>query len=756
MADPQTELPQAPDPYANHDAIRTLVTKRLDEWKKGRETFVRAAYRNILFFQGVQWINWDRRINRFRPSILTKGTPTPVTNKFAETVDALISVFARIEPRLHFAPGSPNEPEDRAAADVASRAIAVVEDEVSIRTTRQALAGWVGLTGGAWRETGYDPDPVHGTRELIVEQCDGCGAEREPEAPSLDLLSPCPECGGQYVQATETVPRGKMYSDVVPIFEMYFDSSVTEWSRQKACLREKTVSEDAAKSRWPHLKESIQPNVVSGMDEWYGEALPTIGPALDDGSTQRFLVNTSRQVANRVTERWYWQLPDETYPDGLLAILLGRETVAFAGPLPYGARQADGSKQPFLPFVYFPQKRVPGSAYPKTVANDLALLQADRNRWQSIIKACGMRMGSPVWMVPTAANIQAFSGESGAVHRINWQQGMPHPSTWRIPGQPIPMSFMQQIQMIDKDFEAISGIFDVLKGARPEGVSAGIALQILQERGMSRFGPLFIEWEYAHAEWARQALEIAREYWTEERFRKIQGRDGQWEVEKFVGADLQGQVDVIPEAGSSMPRSTLAERAEIEQLIALGVVNRADPETAFKILEKYGHLDLIPSMQADTKKAIMENEAFAQMATDPRWQTASPDDVAAMEESDWSASVEILRRAGIDTDAIEVWGAIDGHAIHSKEHGAFLKSERALQLPKIIRVVAAKHKEWHDILMIHQAQALQGIQQPANPMAGFLARPGPRVQPMNTSSSPERMEGDFGELERDGAASATG
>lgn len=985
--------------YADHGAIKSLIDRKREEWSKGRESFTRAAYRNILFYRGHQWVRWDRVINRWRSARLPKNTPTPVTNIFASTIDALISVFARIEPLLSFRPGSPEEAADRATADVAGRAIHVVEDEVGLRLVRQILAGWVGLTGVAWLETGYDPDPIHGTR----------------------LLTSIDEAG---MPVVEQVPIGRMYADVVPIFEMYFDPSVSDWYKQRACLREKSVSVEEAKARWPNLKDVIAPNVMIGGDTWYNETLPVLAPQIDENQTGRInQAGTLRPTNTKVTEQWYWQLPDETYPDGLLAVILSKQHVAYAGPLPYRAKTQDGSFRPFLPYVHFPQKLVPGSAFPKTVADDLALKQAQRNRWESIIEACGMRMGSPVWLKPNGANVTNLTGDPGNIISYN-AVGPNAAKPERIQGQGVPLSFVQFIERIDASFEelaacltgeqevpcldgrnrtmeelardyanggmwvygydrsqnrvvptevelawrtgtkrcvrvsfkegthvdcsfdhpfltwdrgyvwaerlrpddaivplvlrpdrasgyqrvlqpadgfvepvhkmvareilsagrgcvihhrdedkrnnlpsnleaktaaqhqrdhmaarspqergeiarkrwasldesarerivtaAVAGrdtpewrqgnaarrrswwaarthderaahgtkmraaranhrvlsvteigdrdvydlqtsthnfgtaagvfvhnTFDVVKGARPEGVSAGIALQILQERSMSRYGPLFILWEQAWTEWARQALEIFREFATEPRLLKIKGRDGRWEVQKFLGSDLQGRVDVIPEAASSMPRSTLLDRAEMEQLAAMGIIDVRDPEVKWKFLEVYGRTNLTPSMARDTKNAIRENEAFEALAREPWALQASPADADALRQGDYFMAMQVLQMRRIDTTKFpKVKPMVDDHSIHAREIKAWLKSETAQALPEIIQVLAEKHAEFHQTLMIQQAQAMMGGVGPLE--GGFTAR-GERGQPkkqnpLNVESGGDRMAGEQQEM----------
>jgi len=751
MADPTETEPKAADPYADHEAILALVKRKKTDFEKGRDQHVRAAYRNLLFAQGQQWIRYDGALGRFRPSILKPGTPTPVTNIFAASMDAVTSVFARIEPRLNFAPGNPEEPEDRAAADVATRAIQVIESETNIRVNRQMLAAWVGMAGGAWIETGYDPDPVHGTRDLQVEQCSGpqCGVLRAPAPnadPEVPMALPCEVCGAPVIAKTETVPVGKMYADVVSLFELFFDPSITDWSKQRAVIREKTVGKDEAESRWKDYADRITTDVVGSgsISEWYAGQLTTMGPELDSNTTARMMRQAQGPLQNRVTEQWYWQLPDATYPEGLLAIVVSRSLVVYAGPLPYARKRQDGGRQPFLPFTFFPQKLVPGSAFPKTVANDLAPKQTQRNKWESILESCGMRVGSPVWMVPNGANVTNFSGEPGSIIRYN-ATGTPAAKPERVQGQGIPLSFIQRINMIDKEFEQLAATYDVIKGSRPEGVSAGIALQILQERGMSRFATQFILWEASWAEWASQAIEIFREFATEERLLRIKGRDGEWEVQKFLGADLAGRVDVIPEAGSAMPHSTMVERAEIEQLIALGVLNPQDPDTNDEILKRYGKSYMKPSMARDTKNAIMENEAFEALATDPRIGLATADDIAAAREMDYPMLLAALESKGIKVPRVR--GAVDDHSVHSREHGQCLKSEKVSKWPELVQVVFEAHKAFHDQLRIAQMQSIQSLQKGVNPQAGFLQQPPAMSQTLNTSSSPARMEGDFSELE---------
>lgn len=745
----------AVDAYADHDAIKDLVQKTIDDFKKGRDWFLMADWRNLHFYRGEQWIRPNFMSYRWRPSVVPKGTPTPMSNVFAPTIDAITTVFGRIEPQMAFAPGNPDEPEDRAAADVAKPVCDAIENEVDIRRVRQRLANWVGLTGGAWIEVGYDTDSEYGTRTVQYDRCTNpaCGAVQPPSM--TEVCGACqqgdlePAVDEQGEPVGHQAPIGKMYMDVVPKFEAYFDPAIEDWRKHRKFVREKSVPIEDAKARWPQLADQIQPDVMGSDSFSLGETLSTLAPALDTASAGRRF-NSQRPQNTRCTERWFYQMPNKTYPEGLLAIIVSKAHVAYAGPLPYRRRDADGQQRPFLNLVWFPQKRVSGTFWPKTVADDVAFKQAQRNRWESIIEACGMRVGMPTWLIPTQANVTGPPpGEPGATLRYN-ALGPGNAKPERIAGQGIPLAYLEFIHQIDKDIENIARTFDIVKGARPEGVSAGIALQILQERGLSSFAQLFIEWEASWSEVITLAIEIAREYWTEERFVRIKGRNGTWEVKKFLGADFSGRIDVRAEAGSSMPRSTLTDRAELEQLVALGVLPppRIDPELQEKFLEIYGRTNMLESMALDVKNQVMENEAFEQLAQNPLIAQATPDDANACKGLDYPTLVAIFAGKGIELP--EVRAAIDDHGIHARESKRFAKGESFRRLPKLVQVLSEKHAEYHDQLRIQQAAAIQGAVGPQgqpNHMAGYMAPPPAQTQPMNTSSSPARMTGDQGEMD---------
>ena len=768
--DPTTTEPTttpAADPYQDTEAIVRLVKKRVDEWGRPRPRypFLMAAERNIHYKHGNQWIiplGGGPASMGWRPIINRRGGPLPVTNKYASTMATFASLLARFDPALQYRPAT-KDPDDQASADVASRVVEVCQDEVNIIPIRQMLAEWVTHTGGAWLEQGYDSDPRYGTVPIPMEQCTACGSTQMVSDPPVCGQEGCgapttPALGLDGMPITVAMPRGKMTTTVVSVFEMLFDCMVTDPTKHRGFVRIKSCEPEDAKARWNQYADQITSDSTAAA-RLTADGLSQITPNIDDGVSQRLL--TGGDIGRRVTEYWYWQLPDATYPEGLLAICLGQNQSlnVYKGPLPYFATRSDGSKDYFLPFVFFPQELVPGSAWPKTVANDVALKQKQRNQVEKHIDDMTHSMANAIIWMPQGANVSApITGLNGQIITYNSLTSNKRPE--REAGLPLNQSLVQRLVEIDKDIQEISNIFDVLSGNRPEGVSAGITLQILKERGESRFGPMFILWNHSWAEWSRQMIEIFRMFASEERLLKIKGRDGKWEVQKFMQADLRGRIDVVPEAGVSMPQSTMARRAEMEQVVAAGAMNPAGSiEDKIAFLKAFGLLHLVmPGMEAATKRAFMENEAFEALAAHPQIATLD-----AMRAVELRALVQQMTMTAGPVAALqylenEVFGglpipkvkpSIDTHAVHGREQRNFAQSERFDALPEAVQLLVEAHIAVHDFYTGQQMQAMALSRQGTNPAAGFLAPPGPqpRQAPMSAGSSGQRMDGDYQEAE---------
>ena len=516
----------------------------------------------------------------------------------------------------------------------------------------------------------------------------------------------------------------------------------------------------------------------------YRESLPTVGPG--PGLLQRGMFGGSAgRVSNtKVTENWYWALPTATYPQGLLAITLGRTptdaaTLAYFGPLPYYYTDAQGGKAYFLPHVFFPQLEVPGSAWPKTVMDDLAELQRELNTTLMMIRLSKMRTSNPVWLVQRGSDMSSPTGLPGQYMEYNMVPGGRHPE--RLDGRPIPQSFFADTERIKRAMDELGISTPIMQGLSEPGVRTAIGTNMLREKAEQQYGPMFIRINHAEAEWSRQALAIFKLYATEERLLKIKGRDGMWEVKKFMAGDLRGNVDVIPEAGVTMPHTTMSEKADMQEAVHMGLLNPNDPAQKREMLKKMGMLHYLPMMDRDVKRAEMENEMFRALAENPTVMQASPETATnirrtiQLEKAKGTLPPDILSivegifssMPGLTIPRIHEF---DDHSVHGQEHRVDAKGEGFLERPPLLQLFEALHISAHDFLQGQLMQAAAASQQPPAKvnLQGKLTpeetsrfagdqkpQPGPApgsapnpANPMRSSSSPGRLAGEMREMRR--------
>lgn len=778
-AAPQPSMPMPPPQPMSGDDRYTLTEEnkakvlaryrdRMKAWSVGRDPIVRNAWRNILFKRGQQWIVWDRGRGMFRPVDAKQYSgPRPVWNRYASTMNAFVSTISRIEPTIIYRPAT-DEAEDMAASEVADRIGEVCDDECNTRIVRQVLAQWCGYTGGAWIETGYDPSPDHGMKLLQHDTCTGpeCGATSPPTTSGM-----CARCDSPTIPAVDEVgepighevPVGKMYQDVATIFEMYFDAAQTDWKTGvREYVRKKSIDRTAAERRWGDVGKSVSADLATTPGDSYQDSLAMLpGYQPETGPGAGMLPNTRQQ--GRISESYLWAMPDNDFPEGLLAIILGGTQVVSLGPLPY--RLDDD--QPFLPTVYFPIDMMPGSLYSKTPADDLALVAVTRNKLVANMLMTMDRMAWPIWLMPEGSNVSQVTGTPGQVIRYN-ALGPNAAKPERVQGSGLPNGATTWLSYIDHELEELSAAYAGTKGDRAPGVSAGISLQMIEDRKNQRFGGMYILWEHGWAEVKRQQLAVFKQFATEPRLLKIQGRGSAWRVEQFMNADLKGKLDIVAEAGSAAPRSTLADRAELEQLASQGVINPREPEIQEKWLAAYGRSSWLPSMKADAETAAKQIEQFEALAADPKAvqvldailqqaaammqqqnqavmqaQQAGMAAPAPLQPITYDQLVPLAAQQGIPLPRIRP--QVDGHAIMARELGAWLKGDASQQLPMPIQaVVEMKHAEHR---MIAQQQAIRDMQLAGGtfPTSGFLNNPG--GQQSATEGPPSRMGGEMREQE---------
>jgi len=630
-ANPGVETPLDAPPVAagfSDEDLLDLWTKIKKEAFEGRHLFERQWQRNILYVLGRQWIDYFPRQGGWKDKRMAQWIPRPVTNKCKEVVQSIRAMFTSIRLGINVRPNG-SDPRNVSAASVADELVPVLHEDHEMDAVQAEFDFWLITLGNAFLHTFVDYDLRHGVIEVPTEVCTACGAE----ASSSDLVGPqpvCQQCGGNtFMPATEEdgvtpkvtrQPKAKPITIPLSPLELAFPNQYPRFSELPYVVR----------LRWrPKGYFENHPQLATFVTSIKWQKAPT------DQSMQLF-----KSLANHndlgiapaymseglstdgsdegVPEYEVWMKPCTDYPEGLVFRVVGdsnplvlhlEDTEAIPGPLPY--KDADGV--PLFPFAHAGYEHVGGRVLASGPLDVIIQKQDQLNQLDSMILLIIQRMSNPVWLEPKGAEVERLTGMPGLVVKYNsLTVGNAKPE--RIAGEGPHQSLFTIREQYLRDIEELAGTFDIVKGAKPTGVEAFSALQLLVERSQARFALVFSARGNAYRQWFKFALELEREFGPIERTTAMLTPARSWTFKNFKRTQLQGSISVIVEDGSNAPKTSLGMRAALEHANTLNMLNMQDPDQRYEGLKLFGLTRLAPSLDINVQSALQKQEAFEEWA----------------------------------------------------------------------------------------------------------------------------------------------
>lgn len=623
--------PQYDNDQALLDLYHTLKAECLD----ARWVFERTWWRNLLYVLGRHWIYYDRRQGQWLDKRMAKWMPRPVTNKISEAHEAIQAVFTSISLATLARPIG-GDIQNVAAAEVADRIQPFVHAEHNMDQTMRAGDSWLITTGNCFYHPYWDKDDQQGVILIPKEQCLACQAVLSPS----QLTGPtprCPNCGanafksaigpdGQPVQDRLTEGRGRTLA--LSPFEIAIPPTYTEFDSTHVALHMGWHPKTYYEERYPEIAEKMTwETTPTERSLQFIRALATQSDLSSTPMAYGFGGGSAVQQQG-ASEFRLWLKPTRAYPEGLFLTVIGdggnerlvrTDGSGSPGPLPYQTKQ----NAPIFPFVHVGYTPVDGRMWARSPI-DLVIQKQDQiNQLDSMILLHTQRMANPIWLEPKGAEVKSFTGEPGLVVKYSpLAAGGAKPE--RLPGENIPPTLFQLRQQYLDDFEQLAGTFDVLKGAKPAGVEAFSALQLLVERSQARLATVFKMRGEGYGAWYAVALELERSYGPTKRVWSILSPNGGWTYQHFENAELQGDLEIKIEDGTTSPKTALGLRAAIEHANQLGMINPADPEERYEVLTSLGIPNIVKSLDTDIKSALAEQDAFEQWVASGAAEQAMP------------------------------------------------------------------------------------------------------------------------------------
>ena len=621
---PAAAPPPPPDPYSNHQRLLEIFNDAKQKCFDSRWVWEREWLRDIYYTIGRQWIHYHPARREWVNKRLRSNTPRPVTNKCAEIIQALRASFGAIALDVAVRPVG-NSPQSIATAEIADQMSPILHEEHNMSEVMREVDFWSLVTGNAAIQVSWDRDKRFNRKFVPSEKCQVCGTVSQP-LQIIQAGNRCPVCQtpDQFERAIDPVTGkqagtwegfGKGKTTALSPFEYALPGDIVRFSDAPYIIRIRWRDKSYFEANFPEMAHKI-PYTKTATDRSI-QIFRSLSLTNDVGSGYNTLDTQGASNAEGIAEYEFWQRPNAEFPEGLVMRVLGdtnpviltSEEEGLPGAFPF----QDVEGNPIFPFSHAVFEHVGGRLYGRSILAPLISKQDQINQLDSLIQQIMQRTANPVWTIPEGAGIKDFTGEPGLVLRWNpLSAAGTSAEPKRVQGQNIPNSLFRLREQYLQDIEELSGAFDILKGARPQGVEAFSSLQLLVERSQARFTTAFASRGELYRDWYEIALELERKFGPDRRTQTLIGHNKGFTFRQFEQAQLQGSVDIKIEDGTNVPKTPLGRRAAIEHASQLGLLNPQDPDQRYTLLTDLGVSELSPALDIHVQAALRKQDEFEQ------------------------------------------------------------------------------------------------------------------------------------------------
>lgn len=310
------------------------------------------------------------------------------------------------------------------------------------------------------------------------------------------------------------------------------------------------------------------------------------------------------------------------------------------------------------------------------------------------------RMANPKWMAPDGTSFSYKGGASSnytsdfLLYRNADKKEKQGPTPF--PGITIPSGVFQEFQLDLDAMPRIALAAEVEQGDPPGGVTAYSALLLLAQKAADSRKPRNERIRDMKSRLYRHHLELIQEFYREPRLYRMRGNNDKWSVYEFLGADLQGEVDV---------------QFDIEPVIDVGVSKREGIKMGLDLGTIVA--DSIPAKARINQALEISNE----INQDSNLQVARAQD----EFIAWTLKDR--------PPLIREMTGTDNHPIHWQVHSEDLQGEEwetrkeVCNWMRVEVALAGWRKDFDSLLAMEQALELQPPV-PPDPQIATLAVPG--------------------------------
>lgn len=613
---------------SNEDTDK-LVAQIESYYKKDGSVKAQLSYhweRNALMIDGRQWLVFDGSVatgglwKKLEVSRANEYIPRPVTNYLFDSYQTLKSYVIKNKPRSTIYPNT-GLYRDKLAAKVGELCIESNWSRLKEQANYEYAASCLVMYGTVFKKDYWD------TTELTMAK-----VPRMTQQPKMDPATG-QMIGMEEVQATDpatgdplfdSMPLGDVNTDVVEPFRICMDP----------------LANDIHKIRWI-MEYSVQPlswirEVFDKQEEGYTGLVDQVKEETQlQGSLKRYYAlknssgtkqkiegttssgNGDEHLENSAVVKEYYERPSQAHPNGRM-VVVANGVCLYAGDSPYtGPELGD-----WHPYSECRWEIVPGRFWGKSPLDNASEIQKQINSIDAVIVLTRKTMAIPQKLIPMSSGIAhgSWTGRPGQEIYYRDTGGQP-PSI--IPPVGVDASVFQERSQRVEDLKNISGAIDILKGDKPNGVTAASALELLYEVGTGKLFPILDRWKCFVENSQKKQLRIIAKFYKEPRpdfIRLLKSKNKELSdaaINQFIGADLYDNCNVVVEAGANVSKLQAAKKQELREAAQAQVLNLEMPENRIEYLTQMGITGFDSDVGPDTNRAEWENSLLDNIKNSP-------------------------------------------------------------------------------------------------------------------------------------------
>ncbi|HSQ90149.1 portal protein [Romboutsia sp.] len=273
-----------------------------------------------------------------------------------------------------------------------------------------------------------------------------------------------------------------------------------------------------------------------------------------------------------------------------------------------------------FPFLFMKDYEVPFEFWGKGEVEQILSPQIYMNELTNQIIDNAKSTANMPWIIDKNCGISPgkLTNRPGLVIRKNpgTEVGRPTPPS-------MPVYVRDSIEVMKKDIQDVSGVFDSLKGEKQSGVVAAQAIMALQEASQARIRLKIKIMEFYLGELATMWYSRMQQFWKFNKWVRVTDIENNVEFKEITPEILKNDFDIRISAGSTMPTN---KNAQLDLLIRLA---QTTAEDGMPMVDRKAILDFLPNVDKkaiinrfDEMKAMQQQEAQAQQQQQAQMQQA--------------------------------------------------------------------------------------------------------------------------------------